>query len=157
MLRLGSWVVVVLCIACTGSGEREVVRDAPALDVVSRVGLSEHDTLFVAQPGLGFFVDPAGQLFVADDFQMRVVAYSGDGRAVQTFGRRGARPGEFQSFQRFTFVRDGLLLQATGGRIKGFDVASGQYLGQVPHNRAYFSGVAVLGDVSSPVKATSRN
>lgn len=116
------------------------------LNRVGQVVLSEADTAYLAAPGLGFVVDRRGSVYLVDDFQSKLMEFGSDGRLIRIFGAPGSGPGEFRTFERFTYARDKILLQATGNRVKAFNRGTGAYLGEFPHSRGFWSGYAEAND-----------
>lgn len=111
-----------------------------------QVVLSEADSAFLAAPGLGFVLDRRGSTYLVDDFQSKLMEFGRNGRLIRVFGSPGSGPGEFRTFERFTYVRDTILLQATGNRVKGFNRETGAYLGEFSHSRGFWSGYAESND-----------
>ena len=68
--------------------------------------------------GEGRFGRPAGiaydrandRLYISDSSAHRIVVYAGDGRFLESFGRNGAAPGEFNYPTHLALTKDGLLV-----------------------------------------------
>jgi hypothetical protein len=145
--------VLILGVAACRSVE-DPDRGGRASDAEGRLGLvdagqavlSESDTAYLAAPGLGFVVDRQGSMYIVDDFQSKLMEFDHRGQLVRVFGAPGSGPGEFRTFERFTYVRDTVIIQATGNRVKGFNRYTGAYLGEFSHSRGFWSGYAEAND-----------
>lgn len=135
---------LLLVALCAGCRDRTPVEHltggpGPSLRLVDSVVLEETDSVYLGKPELGFAVDPAGSLYIADEFWNRVVQYAPDGRLERVFGRAGSGPGEFRSTTRATLVFDSLLIQPSATRIKVFDRRTGDYYFEHPFQRGYLT------------------
>ena len=135
-----------IAISLLGCGAPRDPGGAPRLVARDTTVLEEPDSSFIAEPGLGFAVDSAGNFYVTDPFQVRLTKYDAHGSLVRVIARRGPGPGEFRSFQPFTWVSDSILVQASGRGFKAFNNSTGRYLGEIGFGRAWSSAPALDGD-----------
>lgn len=94
-----------------------------------RVDVFGLDGTYIGSFGSGTFSDPTGiavdddnRVYVADGFESRIFIFA-DGKLVETFGRRGARAGEFRQPASLAYYR-GMLYVADrdNGRVQVFKV-----------------------------------
>jgi hypothetical protein len=117
-----------------GRAAAESASVAPdAIHKVDEVVLRETDSVFVGRP-IGIVVGPDGTIFVSDDVEDRVASFSRTGSLGRVYGRVGRGPGELLAPARLGMIGDSLLLVAddTRGRVTVYDVATGEYLYDVP-------------------------
>lgn len=118
---------------------------APVLTLVDSVILAENDTLFLGSPAATFTLDVAGQYFIPDRGNNRVLQYSAAGAMVRTFGRQGSGPGEFRGLGNAVMVTMGRVWQDDYARkrINLFDT-SGSFVEAVPY-QGRLSGLKAAG------------
>ncbi len=89
---------------------------------------------------VGLAVDGAGQLYVADGDDPRIVVYPSPGGAPSVIGRAGGGPGEFRRLGELAVHRQELLVRDEGSmRLHRFSVAgvTARYTGSVPLPRLF--------------------
>jgi DNA-binding beta-propeller fold protein YncE len=91
----------------TGNGSRSAGRPATVLPIVA-LGKA------LAAPR-GVAVDAAGNLYVADAGNNRILELSAAGRVIHAWGSRGARPGQFEGPAGVTIDATGNVLVADTG------------------------------------------
>lgn len=140
--------VVILVSACHEVDQADDWSGPAAgvLRVADTVSLAESDSVFLAKPGLSFLAWDDGFVYVTDLFQGRILRFSRDGQLSQVIGRPGSGPGEFRSFERFTFRHDSLLVQATATKLQVLDAASGEFRFAKTHPRGFLNSPVVIGD-----------
>ena len=99
-------------------------QGGPTLIPIDSVVFRENDSVFVGSVG-GFAVSGAGQYFVADRRNYKVLEFSADGQFIKAFGRRGRGPGEFTDPSAVALDGDSLLIVFGRPNLHVFDVRSG--------------------------------
>jgi hypothetical protein len=85
------------------------LRETVPLPLVATVRLWDRDTALVARPN-GFAVSVSGDYFVTDVLSRRVLRFNARGDFVQTIGRYGGGPNEFEAPGSLTTVSDSTLV-----------------------------------------------
>ncbi len=116
------------------------VGGAQQLRGADSVRLDEKEGRFISRAS-GLAVARGGSIFVADNGNKAVLAYSPGGRFVRQFGKRGSGPGELESALQIALDGDTLLLvnNAARLRIEAFGVRDGKYKWGVALPRRPFS------------------
>ena len=102
------------------------------------IGEAEGDENYMFGSVVFFNTDDAGNFYVADYDNHRVLKYDTDGQHLLTFGRDGQGPGEFRSLFVPRFDKDNILYitDTLNRRISFFD-KDGQYLKQIKLQERY--------------------
>lgn len=83
--------------------------------------------------------DSKGNLYVLDNQEQQVNAFSPDGKLLRSYGRKGQGPGEFQRISRIQIIRDTLWVADNNTTyVTGFDLTSGKFrttTGTFPNGR----------------------
>lgn len=116
------------------------VAAAQRLRGADSVRLDESGGRIIARAS-GLAVSRFGSIFVADNGNKVVRAYSPSGRFVRQFGRKGSGPGELESALQMALDGDTLLLinNASRLRVEAFAVRDGKYKWGVALPRRPFS------------------
>lgn len=77
-------------------------------------------------------VDETGQVYILDRAECRVLVFDADGNSIQTMGRKGNGPGEFQ-WPLYLTVGKGKVIVYEGTMANIFNT-NGAYMNQVPRN-----------------------
>ena len=110
-------------------------REAPvwALQPITTIGAYEGPASFGQVNGI--IADDDGQIYVADSKAAEIRVFDARGEHVRTIGRRGAGPSEFGSLYSIGWTGDTLAaLDPGNGRI-GLMSSTGEWLGQLRHDR----------------------
>ncbi len=94
---------VLLFAACVAGDRNEAGESSPAGPMLSelfRIGdESTGDTILFGGIGELVTVDESGRIFVGDEQDSRIYAFTENGRLIQTIGRQGRGPGEFERLE----------------------------------------------------------
>lgn len=134
------WITALLLASACKVVSREEVRVAsrlagPHLVAVDSETILEADTLPLGAYTSFFARDHHGRVYVSDIEHHRIQLFGADGRYMQTIGRAGLGPGEFELPTALAILRDdSILAVADGGRhqLLYFSLPRGAYLGSVP-------------------------
>lgn len=105
------------------------------LSAADSVVLAEEDTAFVGMPGASITVGIAGEWYIPDASQNRVLVFSPSGSLIRILGRQGQGPGEFSGVGPFGVAVDSLvLIPDFGGRRLNVYHATGAAIGSIPYD-----------------------
>jgi len=93
-------------------------------DLVCTIGGKEEEVLGI----LDFDVDPEGKIFIADFRENQIVIYSGQGKRLYAFGRKGKGPGEFLTPFAICVYHDRVFVVDAGNRRIQIFTKKGDYL-----------------------------
>jgi hypothetical protein len=97
--------------ACARSNDASVTGEdgTVTLSPITTVRLIDSDTAFLGKPN-SLAVSATGDIFVTDLMSRRVLRYDASGAFVQTIGRRGGGPNEFEGPVNLTSLDDSTLI-----------------------------------------------
>ena len=131
--------VCVLSNACSGEPADRVVdhsdHQGPNIVVLEPVLLEESDQYHLGNPS-SLVVDTLdGSFLVSDHYSRRMFRFGRDGSVVQTYGRPGSGPGEFQSIGPAFVLNDSVVVGADMGRrqLSRFVSETGEQAGLTPY------------------------
>ena len=114
-----------------------------ALKPVVTIGAAEGPASFGGVNAI--LADAEGMIYVADSKAAEIRVFDARGAHVRTMGRRGAGPSEFGSLYSMGWAGDSLaVLDPANGRI-GLMSRTGEWLGQLRHDRLTGSGLHMYG------------
>jgi len=124
----------------SASPTRSSLSAQPAVPVLRgavdwSVGGDASQQRIAVQRVVGLAVDAAGQAFVADGDDQRIVVYPPNGGAASIIGRAGGGPGEFRQLGELVVHRQQLLVRDEGSmRLHRFSLAgrTASFVGSVP-------------------------
>jgi sugar lactone lactonase YvrE len=119
--------------------------DAPAWELkpVATIGAAEGPASFGQVNAV--LADADGMIYVADSKAAEIRVFDARGAHVRTLGRRGAGPSEFAMLYSIGWAGDSLaVLDPGNGRI-GLMSRTGEWLGQLRHDRISGSGLHMYG------------
>ncbi|MYA41176.1 MAG: hypothetical protein F4Z31_05435 [Gemmatimonadetes bacterium] len=157
--QITSVTVCVLTNACSSEPADRVVDhpdyQGPNVVALEPVLLEESDQYYLGNPS-SLVVDTLdGSFLVSDHYSGRMFRFGRDGSVVQTYGRPGSGPGEFQGIGPAFVLNDSVVVGADLGRrrLSRFVSGTGEHAGLTPYpgsaglTTAIVNGVALVPSV----------
>ena len=134
------------CLDGGPEADRRAAGAGPAVVPVAGVLLEETEQSYLGNPW-SLVVDTADGSFLVSDFaQGRIIRFGRDGRVVQSYGRPGEGPGEFQGMGATFILNDSVVVGLDSRRrlFKLFSREDGEYLESFRYRGSIGGAVSVV-------------